>query len=203
MVPIDRSGAEARVSENPQYGWRVWAVPFRPGQPVLLPSPWETSEVWEPQAEWSAVCNRASAVERNQANEELVREYETALAGYEALNGKHTPPGEFCSCGIYAAATPLKAAAYIGGGRPDRLVKRFQHGDKGEYVFGKVHLRGRVLPGWGGTSTPDEVRAERAELVGLYVPSGRPFARLVAKELERAYGVPAKTVRSKDVAALR
>jgi hypothetical protein len=79
------------------------------------------------------------------------------------------PPGERCSCGIYAAR--------------DRrhLVGMGYNKGQGVRVIGDVALAGKVIPGSHG------FRAARARVVRLYVP----FVEWeLAVELRSAYGVP-------------
>jgi hypothetical protein len=113
------------------------------------------------------------------------------------VRNDHTPPGVSCTCGVYAATTPALALRYSSS-FGELLWESL--GYKDAHVYGKVRLLGRVLHSW---VKPDELRAERAQLVALYVPSVNPSADVIATKLEQEYGVPAKTVRPEDVEALR
>lgn len=167
----DRSLAASSVPSSSEFGWRVWFVP--PGVPSLRsPAPVD-DPVWKPQSEWAAVCDRVGVDE-------------------------HSPPGAWCTCGIYAATTPARAYRHSGFELHDRFLQSLGH--EGAYAYGKVRLLGRVLRTW---VNPYELRAERVQLVALYVPSENPSAGVIAATLAREYGVPATAVTSDEVGALR
>jgi hypothetical protein len=81
-------------------------------------------------------------------------------------------------------------AYLLGFEHHDRFLRSLGH--PGSYAYGKVRLIGRVLR---TRVNPDELRAERVQLVALYVPAENPSADVIASRLTSNYGVPAEMVR--------
>ncbi len=90
-------------------------------------------------------------------------------------DGRHAPPGERCSCGIYAAdsLTHLQDMGYNG----------FEFTEETTVVIGEVKLWGKVVAGTQGW------RAEFAYPSVLLVPYERWQS---VRPLRDAYGVPVK-----------
>jgi uncharacterized protein len=193
---------------------------------IYLKSPDNGRLSFPPKQRWRAKCEKQWMREyfQGDAPQDQVRAYGRRVAedaGYderfvaaiadETLRGEdeHKPPGESCTCGIYAGLTPALALKWsviepmwmsiIGGPIAQKLQcalaglnsrKAIEHYALKAFpniIFGRVELHGRVLPGAYGEG---EVRGEAAELVDLYVQEGARKAEHVRDRLQNDYGVP-------------
>jgi hypothetical protein len=124
-------------------GWRAWAVEQRGDELELRSTTW--TFVWPKKAWAVATC----AVQTN----------------------RHNPPGEKCSCGLYAATSRDQLLA----------MRYYQFRAEYDFVIGEVGLAGKVIPGTRGW------RAEKARVAKVYVPY--PRWRLADLIMDQ-FGVP-------------
>jgi hypothetical protein len=123
---------------DPLLGWRCWLVAERDGQPMLK-SP-SRGTLWQPGRMMAARCPQGA---------------------------EHTPPGENCSCGIYALASLANLRPIWKELLPLRLTKTEE-----DIVVAHMALAGDVAEGTIG------YRAEVAYPARLYVPTLRwPLAQ--------------------------
>lgn len=84
---------------------------------------------------------------------------------------KHTPPGDFCSCGIWAY-------------EDHDVLMRNVFFRRNELLFGEVGL-------WGDVARHDTgYRAEFARVMGVFVPHGEGPRQNIARLVADQYGVP-------------
>lgn len=155
---VDADGTEHRVGEV--IGWRAWKVVGDVRFP-LLASVTHSGTVWHPDRWTYATCG-----------DDL-----QCRAAVEEKAADLDPPGERCSCGLYAAKTraqlvDLGYARYLGPAAGAVQPK----------FIGEVALAGKVIPGSQGW------RAQKGRIARLYVPF--EFWRYVDR-LEEMYGIEA------------
>lgn len=130
------------------WGWRAWDLSVKPGEPMRLKSKVRDT-FWVPRQATVAACPNTGR------------------------KGKHEPPGDNCSCGLYAAKTLshlLDEMGYAGYDMDTGTVA----------VVGKVKMWGKVVEGSLGW------RAGYAYPASFYVPFE---AWRVMEPLQNEYGV--------------